>query len=258
MLFHPTRVATVLLATALMGAVPALGFDVTKMTDAERTAFGTEVRAYLLAHPEVLIEVSDALKAQQEAKQAANDQTLVGQNAAALFNDGYSYVGGNPDGDITLVEFLDYRCGYCRKAHDGVTNLLKSDGNIRYIVKEFPILGEDSVVASRFAISALRVAGPEAYQKISAGFYESFRGEVTTDTLAAFATGLGLDPAPILAGMSDPEIDKVIASNHMLAAGMDIGGTPTFVLGNKLVRGYVPEAALEAMLADERAAPAQN
>lgn len=248
---------TALLSVALAGAAPAFGFDLKTMTADERAAFGAEVRAYLIAHPEVLIEVSDALKAQQATAQAVSDQALVAENAAALFSDGYSYVGGNPDGDITMVEFIDYRCGYCRKAHAGVAKLLKSDGNIRYVVKEFPILGDESVVASRFAIAALKVAGPEAYQKINAGFYETFRGDVTPETLSTFAVSLGLEAAPILAAMSDPDIDKIIGSNHLLAASLDISGTPTFVLGNKLLRGYVPDEELQAMLTEARSKSAQ-
>lgn len=248
---------TALLSVALVGAAPTFGFDLATMTAEERTAFGAEVRAYLIAHPEVLIEVSDALKAQQATAQAVSDQALVAENAAALFSDGYSFVGGNPDGDITMVEFLDYRCSYCRKAHANVANLLKTDGNIRYVIKEYPILGDESVVASRFAIAALKVAGPEAYQKISAGFYETFRGDVTPETLSAFASSLGLDAAPILAAMADPEIDKIISSNHLLAASMEISGTPTFVLGNKLLRGYVPQEELQALLTEARSAAVQ-
>ena len=148
---------------------------------------------------------------------AAGDADFVKANAEEIFNDGHSFVGGNPEGSLTLVEFIDYKCGYCRKAHTDVAELVKSDGDIRYVVKEFPILTEESLIAARFAVAALQVAGPEAYQKINAGFYESFRGDVTNDTLSAFATGLGIDPAPIMAAMSSPEVEKVIAANHALA-----------------------------------------
>ena len=181
-----------------------------------------------------------------------DDKALVAQNAAAIFSDGYSFVGGNPNGDVTLVEFLDYRCGYCRKAHESVSDLVKTDGNIRYVVKEFPILGDDSVVASRFAIAALKVAGPDAYAKINAGFYESFRGEVTPDTLTAFAQGLGIDAAPILAAMNADDVTKVIDDNHRLGETLSIAGTPTFVLGGQMLRGYVPPEVMKQMLTEAR------
>lgn len=237
---------------AALIAAPAAAFDVTAMTDAEREAFGTEVRAYLLAHPEVLIEVSQELDKVQAAKQAESDVALVEANAADIFEDGASFVGGNPDGDLTVVEFIDYKCGYCRKAHAEVAELIRSDGNIRYVVKEFPILGEQSLVASRFAIATLRVAGPEAYAKVNAGFYESFRGDVTEDTLASFAADLGLDPAPILAAMNEPEIEEIIKANHLLAERMQISGTPTFVIGSQMLRGYVPLDSMRAVVKDAR------
>lgn len=246
------RFLSALLIAALLTSVPALGFDIKNMTDDERAALDAEIRSYLLANPEVLVEASKALQDKEAAKQASDDKSLVAQNAAALFSDGYSFVGGNPAGDITLVEFLDYRCGYCRKAHEGVADMVKTDGNIRYIVKEFPILGEESVTAARFAIAALKVAGPEAYAKINAGFYESFRGDVTPDTLTAFAQGLGIDAAPILAVMNDDDVTKVIDDNHQLAETLRIGGTPTFVLGGQMLRGYVPVDMMKAMLVEER------
>jgi protein-disulfide isomerase len=242
-----------LAAAALIGlSAPAMAFDPAAMSDAEKAAFGEAVRGYLLEHPEVLSEAIEVLNQRQAATEAENDLTLVKTNADAIFQDGTSYVGGNPDGDITVVEFIDYRCGYCKKAHSEVKDLVSTDGNIRYIVKEFPILGEESVVASRFAIAALQVAGKEAYEKVNAGFYESFRGDVTPDTLSAFAKDLGLDAAPILAKMDAPEVTKVIADNHALAQRLQISGTPTFVMGGQMIRGYVPLDAMKATVAEER------
>ncbi len=242
-----------LAAAALIGlAAPALAFDLKTMSADEKAAFGDAVRAYLLENPEVLDEAISVLN-QRQAKEAATlDVALVKANEADLFADPASFVGGNPNGDITVVEFIDYRCGYCKKAHSEVHDLVTQDGNIRYIVKEFPILSEQSVTAARFAIAALQVAGPKAYAKINAGFYDSFRGDVTPDTLTAFATDLGLDPAPILAKMDAPEVTKVIADNHALAQRMQISGTPTFVMGDQMIRGYVPLDQMQMVVAEER------
>ena len=143
--------APALTALALLGT-PAQAFDVTQMSDAERAAFGAEIRAYILENPQLIIEAVNLLEQQQADAAAQTDLTLVSENAEDLFNDGYSWVGGNPDGDITLVEFMDYRCGYCRRAMPEVAKLLAEDGNIRLIVKEFPILGEASMRSSRFAV----------------------------------------------------------------------------------------------------------
>lgn len=239
-------------AVAALVAMPAAAFDITQMTEAERQAFRTEIRAYLLENPEVLAEAIDELQKREATAAVENDLSLVKANADDLFEDGFSYVGGNPDGDLTVVEFIDYRCGYCRKAHAEVAELIGSDGDIRYIVKEFPILGDQSVLASRFAIATLQTLGREAYQKVHAGFYETFRGDVTAETLTAFATDLGLDGATILAAMDAPEVTEIIKANHLLGQRMQISGTPTFVMGGQMLRGYAPLATMQAIVADER------
>ena len=151
-----------------------------------------------------------------------------------------------------MVEFIDYRCGYCRKAHAEVAQLIQSDGDIRYIVKEFPILGEQSVIAARFAIATLQVAGSEAYEKVNAGFYESFRGDVSIETLTAFADSFDIDAEPIIAHMDAPEVTKVIEENHLLAQRLQISGTPTFVMGDQMLRGYAPLNEMQAIVAGER------
>lgn len=240
------------LAVAALLASPAAAFDLSAMSEAERTAFRAEVRAYLLENPEVLSEAIDVLQSRQAEAAAQGDLALVKANARDLFEDGYSFVGGNPDGSLTVVEFIDYRCSYCRKAHAEVAELVASDGDIRYIVKEFPILGDQSVIAARFAIATLQVAGDEAYEKVNRGFYESFRGDVTEETLIAFATDLGLDSAAIMAQMDTPEVTRVIADNHLLAQRMQISGTPTFVMGEQMLRGYAPLATMRAIVAKER------
>lgn len=237
---------------AALLAAPAAAFDPAKMTEAERESFRAEVRAYLLDNPEVLAEAIDVLQQRQAEAAAQGDAALVKANAGEIFDDGHSFVGGNPEGGLTVVEFIDYRCGYCRKAHAEVAELVRSDGDIRYVVKELPILGEQSVTAARFAIATLQTLGAEAYGKVNAGFYESFRGDVTPETLEAFAADLGLDGAAILAAMDTPEVTKVIEENHLLAERMQISGTPTFVMGGQMLRGYAPLETMRAIVADER------
>ncbi len=244
------RLAPLAVVAAL--ASPAAAFDVSAMSDTERATFRAEIRAYLLENPEVLSEAIDVLQKRQAEAAAKGDLELVKANADDIFKDGYSFVGGNPEGSLTVVEFIDYRCGYCRKAHAEVQELVASDGDIRYVVKEFPILGDQSVIASRFAIATLQVAGDEAYEKVNAGFYESFRGDVTKETLIAFATDLGLDSEAIVARMDAPEVTKVIEENHLLAQRMQISGTPTFVMGGQMLRGYAPLDTMRAIVKEER------
>lgn len=237
---------------ALVLAGPALAFDPAAMSAAERDAFRAEVRAYLLENPEVLAEAIDVLQSRRAEAEATGDQQLVAANAEDLFADPASYVGGNPQGALSVVEFIDYRCSYCRKAHGEVAELVQSDGDIRYVIKELPILGEESVLASRFAIAVLQLAGPEAYARAHKGFYEDFRGAINARSLGNFADDLGLDRDAVLARMDGPEVGRVIEDNRLLAQRMRIQGTPTFVIGDQMLRGYLPLDGMRAIVSDLR------
>ena len=222
-----------------LGTAPIAALDLGAMSDDERAAFRAEVRAYLLDNPEVLMEAIGVLEQRQAAAEAALDTDLVAANTEALFNDGYSYVGGNPDGDITLVEFLDYRCGYCKRAFAEVEELIATDGNIRFIVKEFPILGEQSTLASQFAISVQQIHGDEVYKDVHNALM-SMRSDVDPVSLARLATALGLEPEPILEKMGSREVAQVIEANHLLGQRLRISGTPSFVMETEMLRGYLP------------------
>lgn len=241
----------VVTAVALLGATGAGASDVTALSKAERDAFRAEVRAYLLEHPEVLLEAIQVLETRKQAAEAAGEEALITANADALFADGYSFVAGNPEGDVTLVEFFDYRCGFCRRAHPEVAELLASDGNIRLVAKEFPILGEDSVAASRLAIATLRVAGPEVYEALHDELM-TLPGPVDARSGARVLERLGHDPEPILAEMETEAVSRVIAENHALAQRLGISGTPTFVLGDRMLRGYMTLEQMREIVADTR------
>ncbi|MEN8918198.1 MAG: DsbA family protein [Octadecabacter sp.] len=221
------------------------------MTEAERTEFRAEVRAYLLENPEVLMEAIAVLETRQAQAEVMRDDQLVAMNMNALLDDGFSYVGGNPDGDITIIEFTDYRCGFCRRAHPEVAELLESDGNIRMITKEFPILGEQSVVASQFAVATKIVAGDEAYKLVSDALI-NMRSDVTPASLSALASAFDLDGDAIMAEMDSPAVREVLATNRALGDRMQITGTPTFVFGDQLVRGYVDLAQMRKIIEEER------
>ena len=243
------------LALCLMGAfavaTPALAFDPAAMTETERSAFRNEIRAYLLDNPEVLMEAIGILEQRQQDQKVTDDLTMLDVNHDAIFNDPASWVGGNLDGDITVVEFTDYRCGYCRKAHDEVAELIKSDGNIRFVIKEFPILGDASVTSSRFAIAVLQLADAATYKKVHDALIK-LRGEPDTATLTRLATDMGLDAQAVLAKMDSDEVSAVIAANHSLAGRLDISGTPTFVINRTMVRGYVPLDGMRQIVEGQR------
>ena len=192
-----------------------------------------------------------ALKSVERLAQAQADLTLVSDNAADLFDDGFSWVGGNPDGDITLVEFLDYRCGFCKRAHGEVAKLLEADGNIRLIIKEFPILGEQSLLASRFAVATKQVAGDDAYKGIADALME-MNGDVNMRALRRMATTFGLDADASEARMDSAEVTDEIRRTRALAQRLQITGTPTFVLEDELLRGFLPYDEMQALVDEKR------
>lgn len=239
-------------AVALGLALPAAALDLGAMNDAEREAFRAEVRAYLMENPEVLMEAIAVLEQRQANQQAANDVEIVQSNAVDLFESDTSWIGGNLEGDITIVEFVDYRCGYCRKAYPEVSRLVETDGNIRLILKEFPILGDQSIASSRFALAVRQVAGDDAYKQAHDSLI-SFRGEINDITVQSLASDLGLDGDAIAEAMTSPEVDAIIAENHALAQRMQISGTPTFVVGGQLLRGYLPYDGMKQVVEQARA-----
>ncbi len=243
--------APALLGLSLMtGPVQAL--DLNALSASEKEEFGAQVREYLLENPEVIIEAINVLEQRNAIAEAAADKELVAANADELFNDGYSWVGGNPDGDITLVEFMDYRCGYCRRAVPEVASLLAADGNIRLVVKEFPILGEASVLSSRFAVATKNVAGDDAYKQVHDALLE-FSGEPNEVTLRRISDGLGLDSNAIIAAMDSDKVNEEIARTRALAQRMKISGTPSFVLGTELLRGFLPADQMQQIANGVRA-----
>lgn len=248
----PAQSAPAQFTPAQSTPTPSMPAQSSPFSDAERMALHAEIRAYLLAHPELLMEMMQLLEAQQQAEQARADQDLVAANAAELFDDGFSYVAGNPEGSFTVVEFLDYQCGFCRRAQPEVRELLASDGDIRLIVKEMPILGPGSELAARAAVATLIAEGPEAYAELHERLM-TIPGQITDQSLDAALTDLGLDPAAIRAAMQDPEVDRRLAATRGLAEKLAIAGTPTFVFENRMVRGYLPLEQMRGLVSELRA-----
>lgn len=239
--------AALMAASALpLSVQPAAAFDPASMTEAEKAAFGEAVRDYIMSNPQVLVEAVNRMEAQRLADESKNDKALVAANRAEIMDDGRSWVGGNPQGDLTMVEFIDYRCGYCRKVAGEVDDVVAKDGNIRLILKEFPILGPDSELASRYAIAVKQTAGSDAYKTAHDKLY-AMRGEVTMDSLAALAGEQGLDAQAITRRMNSEEVTAEIRANRQLAEKMQIMGTPTFVIGPELLRG-IPSTGMTAAI----------
>lgn len=235
------------IAGLIFATGPAAAFDISEMSQAERDAFRAEIRNYLLENPEVIMEAVQALEQRQQQAQAAADKDFIAANASVIFNDDVSWVGGNPEGDVTVVEFMDYRCGFCRRAAPEVEKLLQNDGNVRLVVKEFPILGEQSVVMSRFAIATLQIAGDDAYKSVHDVMLAA-DGDMSETRLRRIASDLNLDADAILAHMPSPEVTQVIAQNRALAQSLNIQGTPSFIVGDEILRGFLPADQMEIVV----------
>lgn len=251
--------ATATLAFAIAFAIPMAAPaqeqsrpTLSDMSETERTALRTEIRAYLLENPEVLMEAIQILEARRTANAQQDDMALIAANREQLFSDPNAWVTGNPEGDVTVVEFADYRCGYCKKAHPELKELLRLDPNIRLVVKEFPILGPDSVAAARMALAAVEL-DPANFEELNDALM-SFEGQLTETTAYQIARSIGYDVAALKERATSAEIDAQLGDNYALAQSMGLQGTPSFVFVNQIIRGYVPLEQMQAAVAEVRAA----
>ncbi|MFD1796015.1 DsbA family protein [Paracoccus aurantiacus] len=241
-----------LIAALLLTATPALALDLDAMNDAEKQAFGSAVREYLMENPEVLIEAMNALEQRRLAEESKNDAAMIAQLSDQIYNDGHSWVGGNPDGDVTVVEFIDYRCGVCKQVFPHVEEVVANDKDVRVIFKDLPILGQESDLAARFAVAVKQAEGDEAYKKVHDHFY-TMRGNVSIEGLKATATEMGFDADAIIEAMNSDQVSDVLRKNAQLAQALQISGTPSFIIGDKLLRG-VPQTGITPVIEEARAA----
>ncbi len=237
------------LAVCVLGASPAAAAE-DALSPGQQRAVEEVVRDYLRRNPEVLLEAIEAMRAKRDAEQQATVRKNLVSLRGDLENDPTSPVGGNPRGDVTIVEFFDYQCPYCKRVFPAVQTLLKTDGNIRYVFKEFPILGPQSVVAARAALAAWKL-DRDRYVPFHTALMQS-KGRLSERKILDVAAEIGLDVERLRAAMADPGIDKVLARNAELARALDINGTPAFVIGENVVPGAVDLDTLTALVSAAR------
>ncbi|MGD1878927.1 MAG: DsbA family protein [Kiloniellaceae bacterium] len=215
----------------------------------EQNAIESLVRQYLLDHPEIVVEALQLYEQQQKAREAERLSAAIAEEAEALTADPTAPVIGNPEGDITLVEFFDYRCPYCKRMTETLAALIEEDPQVRVVMKEFPILSQESVQAARAALAAERQGKYNAFHfALMAG-----GGGFTEDEILAVADSVGLDTEKLQSDMQDPEIEAALRRNHALAEKIGITGTPAFVIGKTLVPGAISLEELRSKLAEARA-----
>lgn len=210
------------------------------------------VRALVLEtireNPEIVMEAVAILQERDAQTQAAAVAEVLSSKRDRLENDPNAPVLGNPDGDVTVVEFFDYNCPYCRQADPEIRALLKADPNIRLVLREWPILGDGSVFATRAALAA-RAQGK--YEAMHWGLL-GMNGRANEASVMALAADLGLDLDQLRADMKAPEIDAHIEVSMELTQVLGFNGTPSFVIGDALVPGFVPQSELEMLVNDAR------
>ena len=209
------------------------------------------VKDFILAHPEVLREAITALmKARMPPN--ADKSAEVRSNAAALFNSAHQVTLGNPNGDVTLVEFFDYNCGYCKRALGDMLELMKSDPKLRVVLKEFPVLGRGSVEAAQVAVAVrMQDGGGARYLEFHRKLLES-RGVSDKASALAAAAGVGFDPARLELDIASEEVRATIEESTKLARALSIDGTPSYVIGENVVVGAVGIAALKSRVQSTR------
>ena len=206
------------------------------------------IREYLLERPEVLEEAMTALRAKRQEEKRARTQAAIADNRAALLSHEMSPFSGNPDGDVTLVEFFDYACGYCKRSLSVMINLLRSDPQLRIVWKELPVLGPVSRIAARASMAAARQGKYLEFHEAAMGT----RDGLSEDGVLAIAERVGLDVDRLQQDMADPSIEAYLDETNQLARELGIEGTPAFVIGDTLVPGAVGEARLRQLIAQAR------
>jgi protein-disulfide isomerase len=191
------------------------------------------VRDYLTKNPEILVEMTGELDKRQAAEQAAQQTKAISENADAIFRSPVAHVAGNPNGDVSVVEFFDYNCGYCRRALSDVVKLVNSDAKVRLVLKELPILGDDSEAAAKIALAANKQGKYfEMHQKL---FSEP--GKADKEKALRVAKELGLDTDQLEKDSEDPSIKQAIEESKQLAQKLGLQGTPLYLIGDKVVAG---------------------
>lgn len=236
--------SAVFFAFAMTAPVFAESFSAEQKTEMEKI-----VHDYLLEHPEILRDMANKLDLNDKKREADVRGGSLKNKAAEIFRDDTDPVVGNPKGDVTLVEFFDYNCGWCKKSIVELQSLVQKDKNVRVVMKEFPIFGADSEYAARAALASVRQG---KYWEFHQALFAS-ESKVTIEVTDQIAVEVGLDVAQLKKDMADPAIAANMQRTQILAQTMLITGTPAFIIDDQVFPGYTPLDGLEAAIATVRA-----
>ena len=218
--------------------------------DSQKKAIEEMIRDYLLANPGIVAEAMDKYIDEREAKMKAESLAALRDNWDELANDPTSYVAGNPDGDVTVIEFFDYNCSFCRLALPTVIQALENDPELRVVFKEFPIRGRDSDMVARLALASMKQG---KYFDYHVALMKA-EGQMTLKRAEKFARDVGLNVKQLRKDKENPEHDNIIARNEELADLLFIDGTPGFLIGEEIIRGWPGEETFLRLIEEAREA----
>jgi protein-disulfide isomerase len=244
--------AALAFAFAAGGLQSANAETTTATTKVDRAEIEGIVRDYLLKNPEVLLEAQEALETKQKEEQKMAHLGVIKDAKDEIFNSPFDGIVGNPQGKVTIVEFYDYNCGYCKRAMEDMQALTKADPDLRFVLKEFPILGPDSQKASVVSMAFHRLM-PEKYGEFHNALLGG-QGRATEAGAIKVALSLGADEAKLREGMKDPTIIEAFSKTYDLANKLAITGTPSYVIGNEVVFGALGQEVLAEKIAAAKAA----
>jgi protein-disulfide isomerase len=242
--------------SVLLFAKPVLADN---FSDTQKQEIGDVVKAYLLDHPELLQAMIEKLKAKEDAEATAAQNATIATSAKNIFHDDLDGVVGNPKGDVTVVEFLDYNCAWCKRNISSVQELVKKDKNLRVVIKEWPIFGYTSEYAARAATASVKQNKYwEFHQALFAatlphGQDDSAEAHVAGEAaVEKIAKSVGIDVAKMKVDMKDPAIEANLANTVTLSTALKFTGTPGFLINKNVYPGYLELAAMEDAIAKER------
>jgi protein-disulfide isomerase len=220
-------------------------------TEEQRRDIGSIVKEYLLKNPEVLQDVMVELERRQQETQTAARQVALKDSRKQLLGSPRDIVAGDPSGDVTLVEFFDYNCGYCKRALADVRALMKNDPKLRVVLKDFPVLGPESVEASRVSLAVKNQLKGDKLFDFHVKLMET-RGRINGERAIAVARELGVDTAKLQRDMESAEVKQAIQDNVVLGDKLGLSGTPAFVVGDEVISGAVGIEPLRKTVAGVR------
>lgn len=241
-------VALMLCLGVIVGLSPTVPAAAAEFTSEQRQVIETIVRDYLTKHPEVMLDALQA--AEDKIKSESRDKAsaaLVTRRHEVL-DDPDTPIGGNPKGDVSLVEFFDYRCPYCKQVEPALEAMIKDDPKLRIVYKEYPVLGAESMYASKMALAARKQGKYGAFHDAMM----AAKGQINDQVVLDVAKSAGVDVARAKVDMDAPDIQDIVKRNYALAEALDIQGTPAFVIGDTLVPGAIDIDSLRKLVADAR------